>query len=156
MNFIGHCVEQRFSIYYYYFFFLQQNFFLSFENLYNLFVAWTWGKHFEQRHIWHNIWNLYKTIYLNATMSYLEDEDLFICTRFSVQILYDELMKRHINWIICERHYRKANSSKLLLLKLLPAHLDPIYTGLVTTVQVLYLLEICCLGWVFIILYGET
>ena len=24
--------------------------------------------------------------------------------------------------------------------------LDPIYTGLVTTVQVLYLLEICCLG----------
>ena len=29
-----------------------------------------------------------------------------------------------------------------------PGHraLDPIYTGLVTTVQVLYLLEICCLG----------
>ena len=25
-------------------------------------------------------------------------------------------------------------------------NLDPIYTGLVTTVQVLYLLEICCLG----------
>ena len=24
--------------------------------------------------------------------------------------------------------------------------LDPIYTGLVTTVQVLYLLEICCRG----------
>ena len=25
-------------------------------------------------------------------------------------------------------------------------NLDPIFTGLVTTVQVLYLLEICCLG----------
>ena len=34
--------------------------------------------------------------------------------------------------------------------------LDPIYTGLVTTVQVLYLLEICCLGWVFIILNDEV
>ena len=34
-------------------------------------------------------------------------------------------------------------------------YLDPIYTGLVTTVQVLYLLEICCRGWVFIILYDE-
>ena len=34
--------------------------------------------------------------------------------------------------------------------------LDPIYTGLVTTVQVLYLMEICCLGWVFIILYDEV
>ena len=34
--------------------------------------------------------------------------------------------------------------------------LDPIYTGLVTTVQVLYLLEICCLGWIFIILYDEV
>ena len=34
--------------------------------------------------------------------------------------------------------------------------LDPIYAGLVTTVQVLYLLEICCLGWVFIILYDEV
>ena len=34
--------------------------------------------------------------------------------------------------------------------------LDPIYTGLVTMVQVLYLLEIYCLGWVFIILYDEV
>ena len=36
------------------------------------------------------------------------------------------------------------------------AYLDPIYTGLVTVVQVLYLLEICCLGLVFIILYDEV
>ena len=36
--------------------------------------------------------------------------------------------------------------------ELVPNSLDPIYTGLVTTVQVLYLLEICCLGLVFIIL----
>ena len=36
------------------------------------------------------------------------------------------------------------------------ANLDPIYTGLVTMVQVLYLLEISCHGWVFIILYGEV
>ena len=34
--------------------------------------------------------------------------------------------------------------------------LDPIYTGLVTTAQVMYLLEICCLGWVFIILYDQV
>ena len=27
------------------------------------------------------------------------------------------------------------------------AALDPTYTGLVNTVHVLYLLEICCLGW---------
>ena len=33
---------------------------------------------------------------------------------------------------------------------------DPIYTGLVTTVPVLYLLGICCRGWVFIILYDEV
>ena len=39
--------------------------------------------------------------------------------------------------------------------KLLRLPLDPLYTGLVTTVQVLYLLEICCRGWVFIILYDE-
>ena len=34
--------------------------------------------------------------------------------------------------------------------------LDPIYAGIVTTVQVLYLLEICCIGGVFIILYDEV
>ena len=34
-------------------------------------------------------------------------------------------------------------------------YLDPIYTGLVTMVQVLYLMEICCHSWVFIILYDE-
>ena len=34
--------------------------------------------------------------------------------------------------------------------------LDPINTGLVTKVQVLYLLEICCLGCVFIILYDKV
>ena len=39
----------------------------------------------------------------------------------------------------------------------LSANLDPIYTGLVNTVQVfMYLLEICCLGSVFIILYDEV
>ena len=35
-------------------------------------------------------------------------------------------------------------------------NLDPKYTGLVTKVQVLYLLEICRLGWVFINLYDEV
>ena len=35
-------------------------------------------------------------------------------------------------------------------------NLDPVYTGLVTMVQVLYQLEICCRGWVFIILYDEV
>ena len=33
--------------------------------------------------------------------------------------------------------------------------LDPIYTGYVTTVQALYILEIGCLSWVFIILNVE-
>ena len=36
--------------------------------------------------------------------------------------------------------------SGLCLNCILYKYLDPIYTGLVTTVQVLYLLEICCLG----------
>ena len=48
----------------------------------------------------------------------------------------------------------KADKEKVLLIKLgnpegiyaIACTLDPIYTGLVTTVQVLYLLEICCRG----------
>ena len=39
---------------------------------------------------------------------------------------------------------------------ILTGALDPIYTGLETMAQVLYLLEICCRGSVFIILYDEV
>ena len=41
-------------------------------------------------------------------------------------------------------------------MNLIGATLGPIYTGLVTMVQVLHLFEICCGGQVFIILYDEV
>ena len=49
-----------------------------------------------------------------------------------------------------------ATSFILKWVYVLHVYLEPIYTGLVTTVQVLYLLEICCLGLIFIILYDEV
>ena len=54
---------------------------------------------------------------------------------------------------------KSKNNKKIILNHHLSYHLswsfDPIYTGLVIMVQVLYLLEICCLGLVFIILYDD-
>ena len=74
---------------------------------------------------------------------------------FIVTHVENYLLKKCLNHLKKNMHNRHKQKREKQVIDH-STGLDPVYTGLVTTVQALYLLETCCLGWVFIISYDEV